>query len=68
MPVYNRIPATDVPPNLRWDVPARLTGQLVEVAYATPYAQYAQDDGATFKRVTDRTGGEGAVRFFRVGE
>lgn len=63
---YTRVPAAEVPSNLRWDVPGRLAGQIVETAYATPGARYEQDDGATYKRVTDRTGGEGTVRFFRL--
>ncbi len=45
--VYEQVPATAVPANLVWIVPARFGGQIVEVAYSTGMpAGCRQGDGA----------------------
>lgn len=71
---YHPIPAADLPENLRWDVPARNGGQIVEVAYAhrRPAAAPAAPAvrGAAYKRVTDTSipvGADGRVTYYRRG-
>ena len=52
-----------MPEGLRFDVPRRHQGQIVEIAYADerPYASEA-DAGSRYKRVTD--GSTGSVEYF----
>jgi len=55
----------DVPGNVRFDVPARLAGQHVEVAYGG-FGRAEHDEGDLYKRVTDRSIGPGAVAYYRL--
>lgn len=52
---YRRIDESEIPAQLRWDVPRRHQGSVpnIEVAYATPHTRYEQDEGAEYKRVRD---------------
>lgn len=68
---YHPILAADLPADLRWDVPPRNGGQIVEVAYAhrRPAAAPAVR-GAAYKRVTDTSipvGADGRVTYYRRG-
>ena len=71
MDAYHPIPVADLPENLRWDVPPRNGGQIVEVAYASrrPTAAPAIR-GAAYRRVTDTSipvDGAGRVTYYRRG-
>lgn len=61
---YIEIPAAQVPEDIRWDVPARNQGQIVEVAYGD-HRRYGSEanHGAPYKRVTDHS--EGSVTYYR---
>lgn len=51
-----RISETDVPRDLRWDVPPGNAGQIVEVAYAAyPASAGEADVGDPYRRVTDQS-------------
>jgi hypothetical protein len=53
---YKEIPAEQVPDGLRFDVPGRNQGQIVEVAYADNLRARSSapaDVGATYRRTTD---------------
>jgi len=55
---YVTIPASAIPTNVRWDVPARNQGQIVEVAYAEAVkSPYEAGYGSTYRRTTDRSDG-----------
>ena len=60
MPIsYRPIPASAVPAGLRWDVPPRHQGQIVEVAYADAgRGRYAASEGDEYRQTTDRSTGE----------
>jgi hypothetical protein len=61
---YREIPETEVPADLRFDVPRHNQGQMVEVAYADyPTDRYEACSGATYKRVTDRS--DGSVTYYK---
>lgn len=68
---YHEIPAADLPAALRWDVPPRNGGQIVEVAYAHRRSAAAPAvRGAAYKRVTDTSipvGTDGRVTYYRRG-
>lgn len=55
--MYTRIPQSQVPPTVRFDVPARCGGQIVEVAYGG-FGRHAHDSGDPYKRITDQSDGE----------
>ena len=42
------------PKVMRWDVPGRFQGQHIEVAFSAT-SKYEADNGAPYKRVTDRS-------------
>jgi len=66
---YIKCPLAEVPGYLRWDVPARNQGQIVEIAYACD--RYAADEacpGDEYQRVTDQsvpTGSAARTRYYR---
>lgn len=52
--MYQQVQANEVPKGIRFDVPARNQGQIIEVAYGDRMAVTAENDaGAPWKRVTD---------------
>lgn len=55
--MYTKIPHFRVPTNIRFDVPGRCAGQIVEVAYGG-YRRYEHDSGDPYKRITDQNNGE----------
>lgn len=63
---YALIDRSELPANLRWDVPRRNQGQTVEVAYAhqTPKTRSEADDGDHYKRVTDHS--DRSVTYYRL--
>jgi len=65
---YKYIPCneSDIPPNVRFDVPPRNQGQAVEVAYGDIGRGGPNDVGDPWKRVTDRSLGGGSDYFRRV--
>jgi hypothetical protein len=53
---YERIPASEVPQGLRWDVPRQNQGQIVEVAYADyPTCRSEAARGSAYERATDQS-------------
>lgn len=56
--------AQDVPGDVRFDVPARHQGQIVEVAYGG-YGRHAHDEGDLYKRIVDRSA-YGAAEYYRL--
>ncbi len=56
----------DVPGNVRFDVPERLAGGMVEVAYGG-FGRAAHDEGDPYKRVTDHAA-HGAVTYYRLAD
>lgn len=52
---YVEVPANTVPAGLRWDVPARNQGQIVEVAYACPGSRAEAGHGDPWMWVFDRS-------------
>lgn len=52
--------ASEVPRDVRWIVPRRHQGQVVEIAYGTWDGD--ADEGDPFRRVRDRSGGP--VRYY----
>lgn len=56
----------EIPEGVRFDVPRRNQGQMIEVAYGG-FGRYENDEGAPYKRVTDRGEG-GGTQFFRFVE
>lgn len=61
---YEPIPADSIPAKVRFDVPRRNQGQIVEVAYGG-FSRYAHDEGDEYKRVVDRSVGVGRVTYYR---
>jgi len=57
------------PSGLRWDVPQKNQGQIVEIAYAHgPRAarkEYEAGYGATYQRMSDAS--DGSVKFYKRG-
>ena len=54
MAKYTQINESDVPSGVRFDVPRRHQGQIIEVAYGG-WGRYEHDDGAEYKREIDRS-------------
>lgn len=57
---YYEVPASEVPGNLIWIIPARHAGQIVEVSYSTGApsgrtVNYDADEGDPYKQVLDRS-------------
>jgi hypothetical protein len=64
---YDLIDASSVPSDLRWDVPQRNQGQIVEVAYADhPTCADEACYGSRYQRVID--GSDRSVAFYRRAE
>lgn len=67
---YTPITPNQVPDGLRFDVPRRNQGQIVEVAYGGPMSQRSEhDEGAPYKRVTDASeppSSPDRVRYYRL--
>jgi hypothetical protein len=60
---YVEVAASGFISDLRWDVPRRNAGQIVEVAYsAFPPSRGEADHGDKYKRVYDASTGD--VRYF----
>jgi hypothetical protein len=59
---YRPVSKSVVPAGLRWDVPQRNQGQIVEVAYAEPGSRAEAGNGDKWQRVTDRS--DGSVQYF----
>jgi hypothetical protein len=55
---------TDIPETVRFDVPGRLQGQMIEVAFGG-FGRYEHDEGDLYKRVTDRGGTGGPPNYYR---
>lgn len=53
--VYVECKESDIPSFVRWDVPARNQGQIVEVAYGAIGLAREADVGDPYKRVVDRS-------------
>lgn len=51
---YAPIEANKVPSDVVWNVPGRLAGQIVEVAYGG-FGRSEKDDGDPYRRVTDQS-------------
>jgi hypothetical protein len=64
---YVEISETEIPGQVRFDVPVRNLGQMVEVAYGG-FGRAAHDDGDVYKRVHDQSIGPRAIRYFRRAE
>lgn len=62
---YVRCNETDVPPGVRFDVPRRNDGQIVEIAYGG-FDRAAHDDGDEYMRRHDRSLGPKAYEFYRL--
>lgn len=53
---YVRVSASEIPAGVRWDTPGRHQGQIVEVSYADERSSpVPADDGASYKRIRDRS-------------
>jgi hypothetical protein len=63
--IYVVCDASDIPAGVRFDVPRRLQGQTVEVAYGG-FDRAEHDDGDPYKRVTDRSIGPKATTYYRA--
>lgn len=61
---YVEISEREIPEGVRFDVPARNSGQMIEVGYGT-FGRGEASSGDPFKRVTDRGIG-GGVRYYRL--
>ncbi len=61
---YREIPARLVPDGIRWDIPGRNAGQIVEIAYGT-FGRSAAADGERYRRVHDRSIGPDAIRYYQ---
>ena len=59
---YIECASSVVPASIRFDVPRRHDGQIVEIAYGG-FDRAAHDEGDPYKRVTDRS--DGSVRYYR---
>lgn len=62
---YEKISASQVPTGVRFDVPARNGGQIVEIAYGG-FDRAPHDDGDLFKRIRDRSVGPNAYEYYRL--
>ena len=61
---YVKCEPSDVPENIRFDVPLRNQGQIVEVAFGVPnQVRSIADDGDPYMRITDH--GDGSVQFYK---
>lgn len=60
---YVRIGREEIPTKVRFDVPKRHAGQMIEVAYGG-FSRHEHDDGAPFKRVIDKSIAE--TKYFRL--
>lgn len=60
---YTQISEESVPGDVRFDVPRRHQGQMVEIAYGG-HCRSEHDEGDMYRRVTDRA--TRAVRYFRL--
>lgn len=63
---YTYVPCdpTTIPAGVRFDVPARCDGQMVEIAYGG-FDRAAHDRGDPYKRVHDRSVG-GGTTYYRL--
>lgn len=62
--VYVEVQSSEVPAGLRWDVPARNQGQIVEVAYAAwPWTAAEAGHGDEWQRVFDAS--DRSLAYFR---
>lgn len=52
---YQKVPASEVPDNLRWVTPMRHQGHIVEISYAQPGAAGDPGPGDLWMRVTDHS-------------
>lgn len=64
---YVECSAKDVPDDIRFDVPRRNQGQMVEIAYGDRGRFRGEnDEGSPYKRVTD--GSDRSVTYYRLDE
>lgn len=66
-PKYEEIPADQIPAGVRFDVPPRHSGQIVEIAYGG-FDRTVHDEGDLYRRETDQsvpTGKPGRVTYYR---
>lgn len=64
---YEPLHASKLPVGVRFDVPGRNQGQIVEIAYGG-FSRYAHDHGDPYQRITDLSlpeGAAGRVRYLR---
>lgn len=59
---YEPCNLSDIPDGVRFDVPRRNQGQIIEVAYGD-FGRSPNDNGDPWKRVVDRS--DGSVQYYR---
>jgi hypothetical protein len=62
---YKRITSDQLPKGVRFDVPPQNQGQAIEVAYGG-FARSEHCDGDPYRRVTDRSIGNGVVTYYKM--
>ena len=62
---YIACSASDIPDRVRFDVPRRHQGQIVEIAYGG-FSRYEHDHGDPYMRRLDRSIGPNAHEYFRL--
>ena len=60
---YEQIDPASIPANVRFDVPRRFQGRMVEVAFGG-FGRQEHDAGDPFKRITDKH--DQTVRYYRL--
>jgi len=66
MKTYVEIKRSEVPGGVRFDVPRRNQGQIVEIAYGG-FARSEHDEGDPYKRETDRSlPAEQRTKFYKL--
>jgi hypothetical protein len=64
---YQPIQSAQIPPGVRFDVPRRNQGQIIEVAYGG-FGRSEHDDGDLYRRVFDQSeppGSPDRVRYYK---
>mgnify|MGYP001578250302 CR=1 FL=1 len=63
MTKYQQVQKHEVPNAVRFDVPLRNQGQIIEIAYGG-FGRAEHDDGDPYKRVHDRS--DGTITYYRL--
>ena len=61
--IYIKVDEASVPGNIRFDVPGRNQGQIVEIAYGG-WGRHEHDVGDPYQRVTDRS--DRSVQYYKL--